>query len=292
MNIMKRFQYILFGLLFLPLLVALPGQSSAQVYISHNIQQPALLVADAGGDQTSCPGDSLILGGVNTASGGTSPYAYNWNPIVGLNSINTPNPTVGVTTTTSYLVQIMDDRNCSAQDTVTVTANTPTAAFSSMPTNLSVAFSDLSTGNTGQSWFWDFGDGSSSTSQNPTYTYGMAGTYTVCLWVDQGTFCEDSTCQSITVTAVGLEEGLQGTLNIYPNPASGNVVHFELTGLSLTEDLVIEWFDLHGRQVNRYEGPASETLHRVGRNGLAAGVYEYRMSSGGALLGSGKLLLE
>jgi PKD repeat protein len=45
-----------------------------------------------------------------------------------------------------------------------------------------VSFTDQSTGiNT--SWEWDFGDGSTSTKQNPSHTYTEPGTYTVSLTV-------------------------------------------------------------------------------------------------------------
>jgi PKD repeat protein len=48
---------------------------------------------------------------------------------------------------------------------------------------LAVVFSDLSTG-APNSWFWTFGDGGTSTAQNPTHTYTTAGTFTVTLSID------------------------------------------------------------------------------------------------------------
>ncbi|MBL0105641.1 MAG: T9SS-dependent M36 family metallopeptidase [Bacteroidetes bacterium] len=45
-----------------------------------------------------------------------------------------------------------------------------------------VHFTDMST-DIPQSWAWDFGDGGSSTLQNPTHTYTTAGTFTVTLTV-------------------------------------------------------------------------------------------------------------
>jgi PKD repeat protein len=49
-----------------------------------------------------------------------------------------------------------------------------------------VAFKDLSEGEI-TSWKWDFGDGTSSTEQNPTHQYpakpGREGIYTVVLYV-------------------------------------------------------------------------------------------------------------
>ncbi len=50
---------------------------------------------------------------------------------------------------------------------------------------LTVRFTDTSEGGpTG--WHWDFGDGSSSTLQNPVYTFNTPGRYTVTLTVTDG----------------------------------------------------------------------------------------------------------
>jgi PKD repeat protein len=61
-------------------------------------------------------------------------------------------------------------------------ADTPTADFSSNVTSgtapLSVQFTDQSTGSP-TSYAWDFGDGTTSTEQNPKHTYKTSGTYTV-----------------------------------------------------------------------------------------------------------------
>lgn len=64
------------------------------------------------------------------------------------------------------------------------TPETPVADFSadvtSGQTPLTVNFTDLST-NTPTSWAWDFGDGGTSTDQNPTHIYSTVGIYTVTL---------------------------------------------------------------------------------------------------------------
>jgi gliding motility-associated-like protein len=53
----------------------------------------------------------------------------------------------------------------------------------------------------GQQFFWDFGDGSTSTDVNPTHVYAAAGTYTISLLViDNGTCnIRDSTKRTIQV---------------------------------------------------------------------------------------------
>ena len=60
----------------------------------------------------------------------------------------------------------------------------PTADFVAEPTSgdapLTVQFTDQSTDNP-TSWQWDFGDGGSSTEQNPSHTYTNPGKYTVSL---------------------------------------------------------------------------------------------------------------
>jgi len=60
-------------------------------------------------------------------------------------------------------------------------AGTPTSG--SAP--LTVAFTDQSNGNP-TAWSWTFGDGATSTQQNPTHQYATDGTYTVSLTVTKG----------------------------------------------------------------------------------------------------------
>ncbi len=80
------------------------------------------------------------------------------------------------------------------------TSSDPVANFTLSPTAgvepLSVAFTDQSSG-TVSSWSWSFGDGGSSTNQNPVYTYNNAGTYAVLLTVSNGV---SSSSQGKTVT--------------------------------------------------------------------------------------------
>lgn len=72
----------------------------------------------------------------------------------------------------------------------------PTAAFSSAAgaDSLSFAFTDESTDSDGtvSSWLWDFGDGQTSTLQNPSHTYAVQGSKTVTLTVtDNGGLTDD-----------------------------------------------------------------------------------------------------
>lgn len=73
----------------------------------------------------------------------------------------------------------------------------PEASFASaQPAAGLIQFIDYSTA--ANNWYWDFGDGTSSTIQQPSHTYTIGGTYTVCLTVTNecGT---DIQCQDIYV---------------------------------------------------------------------------------------------
>lgn len=48
------------------------------------------------------------------------------------------------------------------------------------------------------SWSWDFGDGTSSTLQNPTHTYNSLGTWTVCLTTADANGCSSNYCQQLS----------------------------------------------------------------------------------------------
>jgi len=72
----------------------------------------------------------------------------------------------------------------------------PVADFGVDRTNINnndaVRFTDLST-NSPTSWIWDFGDGGSSTNQNPWHEYTTQGVYTVSLTVSNATGSDTET---------------------------------------------------------------------------------------------------
>lgn len=72
------------------------------------------------------------------------------------------------------------------------------STVSSNPNGYIASFTDYSTGNS-TNWFWDFGDGSTSTQQNPVHNYPWGGYYEVCLTViDSGlSICSDTYCDSV-----------------------------------------------------------------------------------------------
>ena len=53
------------------------------------------------------------------------------------------------------------------------------------------------------SWDWDFGDGNTSTSQNPFNVYMANGTYMVCLTISTSDSCSSTYCDTVVITCNG-----------------------------------------------------------------------------------------
>ena len=85
---------------------------------------------------------------------------------------------------------------------ITVSTRPPSSNFYSNVTGgnvpLTVQFYDISTGSPA-SWSWNFGDGTSSSEQNPMHTYFSAGTYEVNLVVSNS---EGASSKTATITVL------------------------------------------------------------------------------------------
>ncbi|MES2285245.1 MAG: hypothetical protein V4547_06110 [Bacteroidota bacterium] len=137
-----------------------------------------LLAASAGGNLTG-PG---AIGGSPTATGGTSPYTYAWNPTSGLSSSTAANITATACTTTTYTVTVTDSRNCTATSNVTVTKNLVASAGANITRSGGIGGAPTASGGAGSlTYLWSpTTDLSSSTVANPTALCGATTTtYTV-----------------------------------------------------------------------------------------------------------------
>jgi len=111
----------------------------------------------------------------------------------------------------SYTVTLTVTDNQGAQsaptsNSVTVTASNqaPTANFTSSCSGLTCSFTSTSSDPDGSiaSYSWTFGDGATSTAQNPSRTYVAGGTYTVTLRVTDNQGAQSTTTsKTVTVTA-------------------------------------------------------------------------------------------
>jgi gliding motility-associated-like protein len=133
--------------------------------------------------------------------------------------------------------------------------------------NTSFAFSDLSTGGA-TSWSWDFGDGNTSTLQNPSHTYGSAGFYTVCLTVTDTSGCDSTFCIPSAVSLVTPQAQFIASTDRGCAPYVS-----QLTDNSITNDSIISWSwtfdDGSGTNVT----PGTSTLENPNVTVLNPGTY-------------------
>ena len=161
---------------------------------------------------TICAGQSATL----TAFGAS---VYNWNTNSNLNPLFvSPNATTTYSVTGTNL-------NCTSSTTATVfVENSPTVAFNSINiagcAPLCSQFSDLSTVVSGtiSNWNWSFGDGYSSTSQNPSHCFDNSGLYDISLTVTSSNGC------SKTYTNLDM-------IHVYPNPTAEFISNVEETDI-------------------------------------------------------------
>jgi len=102
--------------------------------------------------------------------------------------------------------------NIKAKAVLMLSSTALTAAFTASPTSSAIVpktgsvitFTDLSYGQGGPvNWSWDFGDGTTSTSQNPSKTYYKSGNYTIKLTVSNADSSASLTKTSyLTITDV------------------------------------------------------------------------------------------
>ncbi len=138
-----------------------------------NLTVNPLPVVAIAGDLTLCPGESTTL----SASGGLS---YLW-------STTETSMSITVSAAGDYSVVATDANSCTAAETATVTVVNCDDLTADFTVSQDIAcvkhlvyFTDQSSPNT-TNWFWDFGNGNYSNSQNPFDIYPDTGTYTVTL---------------------------------------------------------------------------------------------------------------
>jgi gliding motility-associated-like protein len=85
------------------------------------------------------------------------------------------------------------------------------------------------------SYFWEFGDGNTSTSQTPSHTYTQQGTYTVRLTITTSDGCTE-TIELPGAVMVGRKPVVEFTMN--PNP----VCAFQIVGFTDQTNEANEWF--------------------------------------------------
>ena len=158
--------------------------------IEDNYEVPA---ADAGGDRVVAIGELVQFNASSSsASDGSTIVRYEWDFNDGMGYVDRgPETSYTFNTGGEYIVRlkVADSVEGINIDKITVYVGNapPTPSFIHNPDLPSyidmIQFNDTSTDADGQvrSWLWDFGDGHTSTEQNPNHTYALKGTYDITL---------------------------------------------------------------------------------------------------------------
>ena len=143
-----------------------------------------------------------------TISGGT--ITYDWNFGDGSAHVNSANPSHIYSQSGAYNVTLIASGGPGCADTISLPLNMILGAdinFSGVSTCLGspTVFTDLTVNNSGSAvlgYNWTFGDGNSSTIQNPTNIYANAGNYNVTLTLNYGSGCFDSLTLPISINSL------------------------------------------------------------------------------------------
>jgi PKD repeat protein len=157
---------------------------------------------------TACVGSPTQFTDSSVANSGTL-VAWLWNfgdPSSGTNNGSTlKDPTHIFTAPGTYSVveTVTNSNSCTDDTTIQITVSPrPQAMFSASVAcvNDSTSFTDLSIapGSGLTAWFWEFGDGGTSTLQNPKHKYTSASTFNVTERVTNLSNCQDSVTIPVT----------------------------------------------------------------------------------------------
>ncbi|MCA6364297.1 MAG: PKD domain-containing protein [Bacteroidetes bacterium] len=148
-------------------------------------------------------------------------------------------------------------------------------------------------------WIWDFGDGHTSTANNPTHNYTLPGTYTVCLTAltcylnpstEQTDTCKSRVCQTVVITTDGSwrmadpgsgsgntsDDNLNLDVKLFPNPASTEL--FVVLPEGITGE--VRLLSVDGKELMRLQNNGSNT-YTANLKELATGVYLIEVVSNG-----------
>jgi hypothetical protein len=224
------------------------------------------LIADAGTTVSGCEGTPITIGGSPTASGGTGPYTYVWDPAAGLNSSGDANPVATLTTTTDFTVTITDAHNCAAQATTTVGIN-------ALPTPVIVLNGSMLSTSGGVSYQWYVDGTLIPTAVNSDWTPLVIGDYTVAVTDASGCV---GTSAPYTVTTVGIRSlDSENGFVVYPNPASQSL-HVKTVASYLGSSVHV--YDVAGQEV--LQTILSENDQVISLENIAKGMYTLVLDNG------------
>lgn len=244
----------------------------------------------------------------NTSTGNYTLSDWNFGDGTTSSSMN-PNHTFAVNGTFVVVLAITDSSALTGNscieyymDTITVTTAANTlpcnAGFVVYPdaANTNITIFNSSIGNN-LTYLWDFGDGNTSTLQNPTHTYTGSGPYYLCVTINDGVNCVDTFCDSVSVTGVAFKgtggftiniitppvtTGINSTVltsdfSIYPNPSNGRFIIKKPNNLD--KAVQVRLLDATSRVIIETTIPIGEQKIDLDINEYSNGIYHLQLMS-------------
>jgi PKD repeat protein/thiol-disulfide isomerase/thioredoxin len=228
---------------------------------------------------------SSIMEELNASGGGDTPISCEL-PLVALDGSGEPTYVITWTTTNGNIVSGADTyapvvnapgeytmtaynpaTACTLIDEVTVIneIDPATAAFTYQTSGLNMVANDQSSGSNVGGWQWTFGDGNSSSEQSVVHTFPTAGTYQVCLSVENACGA-NQLCQTVEVTFQGSVISVEGTV--------GHV----LCNGNATGTIVLQVNGGSGIYTYTWTGPGGAVYNTPSLENVVAGAYQLVVS--------------
>ena len=183
----------------------------------------------------SCLNDSISFVDSSSATPSTiSSWAYDFGDGSGTSTAQNPNYKYSSPGTYTVKLLVTNANGCVDSTTRSVVVNaSPVAAFgaNNLCATDSAAFTDSSSISSGSisTYHWDFGDGNSSSSQNPKHKYTSSGSYTVKLTINSLAGCSDSVSKSVTIVGAptakfSSSNGCFGDSTSFTDKSTGSII--------------------------------------------------------------------
>ncbi len=154
-----------------------------------------------------------------------------------------------------------------------------------MGTGNTVNFTNKSVNGTGYSW--DFGDGQTSTSANPTNTYNDSGTYTVRLITTKGG-CADTAYSTVYIGTAIMGGAIENDgMLISPNPVKNELHISSPVFRSGSYSIVIT--NVYGQVVQKYNCTKQEQQY-INVSALVNGLYFLHVTTEKGTVFSGRVI--
>ena len=181
---------------------------------------------------------------------------------------------INVTTSGTYVVTVTEQNCISSDSTVVTEVLNPVTSFTESVNQNTVTFTNTSQNAT--TYDWDFGDGNTSTVENPVHTFSPPSS----TWTYTVTLSATNDCETIDFemdvsnkpNSIG-DVALTNAVTVYPNPTTG-IFNIEIENTEVGE-LVIEVLDVTGAVLVRSESNSvqGKTNTNLDITDFSTGVY-------------------